>query len=1345
MKQINKILVVFFIVTSLTVFGAWRFIHSHKFSEQASKKVSEILTKKFGAKLSFVAIDFSIFPPATIFKQVHIEKRDPLLADLDILVDELAVSFTYTSFFSSNLEIDDVTLKNGSISIVQNKHDDSNIEWKKIDLKKIYENYLEIYQQSPVHLNIGRLEKIKLKIDQNTVSVDNFSLAPHKKDIRLKLLAREIHVEDDQIKLPKLDLNAVEANITFNKEQWKIEKLRIEQGLNFVDLKSAIFNKFSKVDLDANVNFNVNIEHVLSFIPKLPKEFSLVKGNAEGVIKFRNEIFDPDFDLEISLKNFKSDWINVDYVSGAAKKRKNLLIVEKMKASNGTVEKYELEKPITMFDFKKMDLVRTNISISMENAFTNTFLYSLKDSLGLLKGYLTGRIDFVWNKDRVLFNVKDRAYFKNFKLKSNSSKTPILQNAGFTLESTSISVDEKNRVGINAKLQLPNSTINVNGEITNKDINISLLNSKIDLHSFGPISGLAINGSGPASVEIHGPVDDVQFEFDVDWSNFKVADLNLGKVKSQFSLGLKTLILKIDKLEGLFNQSVFKANGDLNFDNNSGMDLNIDFKKTNFTDAQKMFGLIFNNVKLPVVPEFNFSANYKIKGGFDLESLKVDGSIKGTDLKIFGEEAERININFNLQNSMLAFKEVKINKSRGEINASANINLSNNYSELDGSVQNLRLRDFNFYKKLDTDYDGEFSADFYGNGTADNFSSRFKTKLSNTFIENIPASPSSAVIYLNPNDLVVNASLLAGKIKLDSSMNFKTRLFSVKSTIETNDIRELLGIVAAHNMSEKNITGKIKAQVNSVFNADTLAVRKFALDINQFNLKKGDVNLLVDQHHNSVSVDEGIVKNWDLRFNDGNDFFTSKGHNSLNNVVVYDQSFSIKTSLLEFVTNTVDKAVGVMKGSFQLVADKSVSISKLDLHGDKNSIKLKNLPGSITELEYGVFKNGKNFVIQNLKGKYGEGDFKIGGTISPREGYPELNLDYKIEKSSISLFKRSNILLSSAGTISGTNLPYRLNGKVSLLHGELLDDPADFTVSNKINLDEFKKYLPEKSEALKRGYVELNITFDTLNPILLKNNLAEVYLKSSGTLLGDLLNPEINTRIEVTPNLSKFKFKGHDFILSQGYVEIRDRSKTRTSDMKFLGIAKVNDYDVKLDISGSIEKTNIALSSEPALSPEDLLSLLTLGVTNDMSKNLEARDRTSVTTVGIGTLLVDQLKINEDLNSSLGLNLSVLPEFKEDESSLVGGKSAVTDGSTSKLKTATKIKIKKQINKVVDVSVSSTVGGSIEQTQEMNVNYNINKKFSLEGVYEIKPAEDGNTNTNTTNSIGADLKYKWSF
>ena len=341
------------------------------------------------------------------------------------------------------------------------------------------------------------------------------------------------------------------------------------------------------------------------------------------------------------------------------------------------------------------------------------------------------------------------------------------------------------------------------------------------------------------------------------------------------------------------------------------------------------------------------------------------------------------------------------------------------------------------------------------------------------------------------------------------------------------------------------------------------------------------------------------------------------------------------------------------------------------------------------------------------------------------------------------LFKKSSVTFNAAGDLSGSQLPYLLKGKVSILHGESFDDPADFLEEKKVNLNIYSNYLPQEKGLAGEELINLNLQFDIINPILVKNNLAEVYLKGSGGVTSSLKNPELNLRIEAMPNVSKFKFKGNDFSLSQGHVEIRDQGKNRQSDVRFVGVTRLNDYDLKLEISGRVEKVNVNLTSEPPLAQDDLLSLLTLGVTNDISKNLDAGDRRFVTTVGLGTLLVDQFKINEDLNSALGLKLSVLPEFQENETQLIQGKSAVSDSSSSRLKSSTKIKLDKKITNKVDLSVSSTVGGSLEQKQEMNLNFNIDRNWSVEGVYEFKAtdSEEGDS----SNSVGADVKYKWSF
>jgi translocation and assembly module TamB len=1341
LKRLNKILLVFCAFSFLTVYGGWRFIHSRKFSDQASRKVSEILTKKIGAKLAFTGVDFNMFPPATIFKNVHIEKKDPAIIDVDLSVEELSVAFTYSSFFSSNLEIDDLVLKKGTLKIKTPDKNTPDFDWKDFNLNKIFTKYSEIYLESPLHLNIIRLEDIDAQVDKHTLAINTLSVAPHKKDLRIKLNTAKIHIDPDKKNFAPIDLDKSEVLAELTRNIWRVESLRLEKGTDTINVKGELRDSKKFVQLNGEGQFNAQLTNILKYIPSLPKEVYAMTGKVNGNVIGTGNLTDPDVEMAVTATNFKSEWIELADIRALIKKKNNIVFAEKFHARNNK-EQYVLARAVPFFDLKKMSLLRSRVSLNMQDAFTNTFLFAIRHSLETFKGYLTGKVDVVWDNTKVYFEIKDRAFLKDFKLMSKSNKS-ILQNAGFTLSDTVIDLDKDMKLGINAKLEMANTKIQAKGELTGKEINISIKDSKIDMKAFGPVSGLAITGSGPASAEIYGPMDNVKFDFIVDWNNFSIVDLNFGRVKSEFTLSLKELGIDIHYLSGIYNQSIFSAEGTLGFeDKNKGMDLKLEFKNTNFADARKMYNLVFKNLKLPSDPQFNFTADYSIKGGFGLDTLKIDGNIKGTDLKIFNEEAEQINFKFSLANSLLNFKDLKIKKARGEINAGVSVNLTNNYTELEGNLQGMRLSDFNFYRKTKMEYDGDLLIDFDGNGTTDNFSSRFKTKLNNPFIENIPASPSNAIFYLNSDDVVINANLLSGKVKLDSVINFKTKMASVKSQIDSTDLRELLGVIAGHNMSEKNIAGKINAKLVSEFNIDTMAIKKFSLELPQFNLKKGEINVLVDPRHNSVSIDEGVVRNWDLRFTDGPDFFTCKAHNQSGGIV-FDQNFSIKTSLLEFFTSAIDKAVGVMKGNVQLVVDKKINITKVEVYGVRNSFKIKNIPGAVTDLEFNINKKGETFEISKLIGKYGEGDLNVKGTFLFDNMYPTVNLDYKIERATVPLFKRSYLLASSWGTITGTDLPYKLNGKVSLLHGEFLDDPSDFSKDNKVNLDVFKKYLPKKNNSDKTGYLALNVSFDTVNQIVMKNNLAEVYAKGKGDLVGDVLSPEINARVDVLPSVSKFKFKGHEFNLREGFVEIHDKGKNRVSDLKFIGISKINDYDVKLDISGTIENTQIGLSSEPALAQEDLVSLLTIGVTSDMSKNLDVGDRNKVTTVGIGTLLVDQLKINEDLNSTLGLNLSVLPEFKEDESTLITGKSAVSDGTTSRLKSATKIKIQKKINKMVDVSVSSTVGGSIEQTQEMNVNINLNKNFSIEGVYEVKPAEE--ENTNTPNSIGADLKFRGSF
>jgi len=125
-------------ITFLTLYSGWRFIHSEKFSREASLKVSKILTEKAGAKLSFTGVDFSLFPLSTTFKNVKVTKNDPALLDVAIVAEELEVAFTYSSFIASELEIDEFSLRSGSVDLITYKKKAFDIVFRYLKTKEIY-------------------------------------------------------------------------------------------------------------------------------------------------------------------------------------------------------------------------------------------------------------------------------------------------------------------------------------------------------------------------------------------------------------------------------------------------------------------------------------------------------------------------------------------------------------------------------------------------------------------------------------------------------------------------------------------------------------------------------------------------------------------------------------------------------------------------------------------------------------------------------------------------------------------------------------------------------------------------------------------------------------------------------------------------------------------------------------------------------------------------------------------------------------------------------------------------------------------------------------------------------
>ena len=124
-------------------------------------------------------------------------------------------------------------------------------------------------------------------------------------------------------------------------------------------------------------------------------------------------------------------------------------------------------------------------------------------------------------------------------------------------------------------------------------------------------------------------------------------------------------------------------------------------------------------------------------------------------------------------------------------------------------------------------------------------------------------------------------------------------------------------------------------------------------------------------------------------------------------------------------------------------------------------------------------------------------------------------------------------------------------------------------------------------------------------------------------------------------------------------------------------------------------------------------------------------------------LLIDQFGINQGLNDSLGIKVSVGPEFSDENINPIAGRMN-SSSNTSRLRSATKLRLSKRISNSINMNYSSTLGGSLDQSQQMNINLKMSEDLSLQGVYRTQ-TNDNSESIDNTESVGFDFIWKKTF
>lgn len=1339
--------------------------------------------------IEFKNLEFIMYPPGIIahdvsFKQEIGEKKD---VKIDLLLKKLGVYFSVFDFFGKKISLKRIVAMEGVVKVdgvfedgkyldinknISNSFlelftptarkwiaSDSNLELSYKNLKSFLDNNL------PFTLREVRLSQIQIFTSSISPVIKEFGLINSRKNLLFTGDVENLDISNIH-PLKQQDIDSIKLRLEANERRVNLSEFELRSGQDFLAAKGNYQGL-----LDKNMNGNWKILGEFNF----ELEELLYSLGRQELTQKREGVFTGNFKLSGNSNKFSgqgaiegfsvnTDFVEIKSLSSNIRFNNNNISIEDLELRNNN-ERYYLSESFYVYSLKDKRLLPNPITLVVENGYTNTFLKSIKDSMDPLKAHLSGKVKITYDEESFLFSVQPEANIKNLKLVFDQSLedvglkkikevrevVPVLDfnelkmdKGEFRLNLSNLSVD------IDGLVKYNDSIIEMKGKIEDKSVSFQSKQIDADLGDLGKFGGLSFLGRGILGLKIAGSTSDAVMSLEGIWKEAEFLNFRLGDVEVGIDIHLGKNKITIRKGEGLWGKSPYSIIGDVRLGKEVGLDLSVLHEDASYEDLKEIYKNYLTD--LTFMPENMYgvlTGKFDILGPADLKKLEISGAITSANIVIYNEQLNKVFSNFSYKGGSLSFDKIQILKQDAELSGNVEVGLFEDFTKFDLILRNAELREFFFYDGLPIGVNGVLNGKSVGEMKGGVLTTDTGLQLQKSRIENksVPDSQitikSKGVVFDYYLDVMNKEAWSRGHVVFDEEESSNEKLSNINLKVNSQKINRLIGLFFPHNFSDRYTRGKLVGSLKSSFNINNWRTIDLDLALSDFNYKRKSVWAKKTNGRDHILIENGNIKKWNL-FLDGQGFYASStGSGTLRDKFEVKNELEVSHSLVEILSEKLSSSGGIISANLLFQDDQGGIKGNGSFSSKQIGLSMEGLPASFSNVDAeGTFNNEKIF-IEKLTGNFGGGTLEASGDISIGKPFPHIKVYYQVKNSILNFFKKSKFLISGEGSLTGNAPPYKLNGNFLLGKSEVLDEVDDLGGEDESELENI--YIPKLVKRQKIEFLEFNLVVDVMDEVKVKNSYGEMLFTGNLKVLGTPNRPNLGGQFSIVPGSGRFFFKSNDFILSRGNINFRESEQEINPEIEFLGKSKISEYTVEVGVIGRAKDFEIKLSSDPPLSNQDILSLLTIGVTGDVSRNINDRDRESLTGVGIGSILFDKFRFNENLANSLGIKFRVSSEFIEAEDSLLSGRSGDSGGAgTSKLRSSTKVQLQKRINEELDVSVSSTLGGSIGQKQEMNLNYKLNDNVSLQGVYEVKTDNSGDDATNES-SIGADLKFKWSF
>lgn len=839
------------------------------------------------------------------------------------------------------------------------------------------------------------------------------------------------------------------------------------------------------------------------------------------------------------------------------------------------------------------------------------------------------------------------------------------------------------------------------------------------------LASLKMEGSAAIEGSTQGNADTAGFQMKIAARDFVFEHYTLGDVNGHMRLEkghliFPDLVMGLGKTAGAGNLDL-----DLVHDRIGG-----EFRSDQLDAADVV--TIFSRVwKFP----FDVQAGGKAQMDFDgpLDFWKLNYHLRA-DLrsgKLQGDTFDSLTLKASANEGNMVVERAELRKNQSLARVAGGIS-SAQQMDLLVDLTAFRLEESEWVGRVRSGLAGQLNLTSEIKGTTSQPDVRVKGSLGDIIAEEQDVPSSFFNFHVTREAVEGETNLLGNRIQADVRWPFGTAPSPLRLRVKTTDwaftsLLSLMGATSLQNEYDSNLTADIDLHADSGRIEDLSG----QLGIRRLMLRRGGLSLQ-NQTPMTASFDKGRITLRDFALSGPLDSsLTVRGEGFRFGKLNLGINANTDLRLLQIFTPFLED----LGGPLQLETSVGGSVSRPLILGNatvKNGfVRLKGFPHPIERVQTDIVFSHSRILIQDLMGQVAGGNFAGEGSVAFNDA-GEIATDVRVHADGLNLNVPDKVHTSGSADLvfSGTGLPFVLSGTYNVssafIEKEIGDDAAGAA-----GAPHASNYLPKILRRAQIDPVILDLRINLLKTATIRNSLVDGSLGGNLQVKGPPQSPVLLGTINLERG-TKIIVKDKVFETTIGTINFNN-PETINPELYISAQSRVNEYDVTIIIQGPAKSYTIRMNSVPALSEQELVTLLALGISpqkqdKQLGDQNQSAKQASYEALGLG---LSKTGLQKGLSDKLGLNVQVTTGYDSTRNISVP-KFTITRQLSNRLSAA--------YLKSMDADAGS---------QEVQLRYQLNANYSAVGSYEDRAAQEASIQRDAVlkkaSILGLDLEFKREF